>query len=56
MLWLAAVRDAFSKRVVGWRVLGPCDTYLVLGALERPYDLGRWWRETRLCDLGPTCR
>jgi putative transposase len=33
-LWLAAVRDAFSNRVVGWKTGDRCDTDLVLGALE----------------------
>lgn len=32
--WLAAVRDAFSNRMVGWRCSDRCDTDLVLGALE----------------------
>ncbi len=32
--WLAAVRDAFSNRIVGWRCSDRCDTDLVLGALE----------------------
>jgi putative transposase len=33
-LWLASVRDAFSRRIVGWKVSGRADTDLVLGALE----------------------
>jgi putative transposase len=33
-LWLASVRDAFSRRVVGWKVSDRADTELVLGALE----------------------
>lgn len=33
-LWLAAVRDAFSNRIVGWKSGDRCDTDLVLGALE----------------------
>jgi transposase InsO family protein len=32
--WLAAVRDAFSNRIVGWRCSDRCDTDLILGALE----------------------
>ncbi|MFC8044711.1 IS3 family transposase [Nocardia sp. NPDC057353] len=30
--WLAAVRDAFSNRIVGWKTSDRCDTELVLGA------------------------
>jgi putative transposase len=33
-LWLASVRDAFSRRVVGWKASERADTQLVLGALE----------------------
>jgi putative transposase len=33
-LWLASVRDAFSRRVVGWKASDRADTNLVLGALE----------------------
>jgi transposase InsO family protein len=33
-LWLAAVRDAFSRRIVGWKTSDRADTELVLGALE----------------------
>jgi putative transposase len=33
-LWLATVRDAFSRRVVGWKASDRADTELVLGALE----------------------
>jgi putative transposase len=33
-LWLASVRDAFSRRVVGWKTSDRADTELVLGALE----------------------
>ena len=32
----AAVRDAFSNRIVGRRCSDRCDTNLVLGALEYP--------------------
>lgn len=34
VFWLAAVRDAFSNRIVGWRCSNRCDTDLILGALE----------------------
>lgn len=34
VFWLAAVRDAFSNRIVGWRSSDRCDTDLILGALE----------------------
>jgi putative transposase len=34
VLWLAAVRDVFSRRIVGWKTSDRCDTDLVLGALE----------------------
>ncbi|WP_327119109.1 IS3 family transposase [Nocardia sp. NBC_01730] len=34
VFWLAAVRDAFSNRIVGWKTSDRCDTDLVLGALE----------------------
>ena len=33
-LWLAGVRDAFSRRIVGWKASDRADTELVLGALE----------------------
>ena len=33
VFWLAAVRDAFSNRIVGWRCSDRCDTDLILGAL-----------------------
>jgi putative transposase len=42
--WLAAVRDVFSRRIVGWKTSDRCDTDLVLGAFE--YAL--WGR-----DVGP---
>jgi putative transposase len=32
--WLAAVRDAISRRIVGWKTSDRCDTDLILGALE----------------------
>lgn len=43
VFWLAAVRDVFSNRVVGWKTSDRCDTELVLGALE--YAV--WTREVR---------
>jgi len=43
VLWLAAVRDAFSNRIVGWKTSDRCDTDLVLGALE----YGIWSRQVR---------
>jgi transposase InsO family protein len=33
-LWLASVRDVFSRRIVGWKTSDRADTELVLGALE----------------------
>jgi transposase InsO family protein len=45
--WLAAVRDAFSNRIVGWKTSDRCDTDLVLGALE--YAI--WSREVRAGQL-----
>jgi putative transposase len=41
--WLAAVRDVFSRRIVGWKTSNRCDTDLVLGALE----YGIWSRDVR---------
>ncbi|WP_433755651.1 IS3 family transposase [Nocardia sp. CA-135398] len=43
VFWLAAVRDAFSNRIVGWKCSNRCDTELVLGALE--YAV--WVRDVR---------
>ena len=43
MFWLAAVRDAFSNRIVGWKTSDRCDTDLVLSALE----YGIWSRDVR---------
>ncbi|MGW0432026.1 transposase [Micromonospora sp. NPDC003197] len=43
VLWLAAVRDAFSNRIVGWKTSDRCNTDLVLGALE----YGTWSRDVR---------
>jgi transposase InsO family protein len=40
-LWLASVRDAFSRRIVGWKASDRADTELVLGALE----YGLWSRQ-----------
>jgi len=34
VFWLAAVRNAFSNRIVGWRCSGRCDPQLILGMLE----------------------
>jgi putative transposase len=42
VFWLAAVRDAYSRRIVGWKTSDRCDTDLVLGALE--YAV--WSRDT----------
>lgn len=39
--WLAAVRDAYSRRIVGWKTSDRCDTDLVLGAFE----YGVWSRD-----------
>ena len=33
-MWLARVRDAFSRRIVGWKASDRADVELVLGALE----------------------
>jgi transposase InsO family protein len=41
--WLAAVRDAFSRRIVGWATSDRCDTDLILAALE--YAI--WSRQVR---------
>ena len=43
VFWLAAVRDAFSNRIVGWKTSDRCDTDLILGALE----YGVWSRDVR---------
>ena len=43
VFWLAAVRDAFSNRIVGWKAGDRCDTDLILGALE----YGIWTRDVR---------
>jgi len=34
VFWLAAIRDVFSRRIVGWKTSDPCDTDLILAALE----------------------
>jgi putative transposase len=34
VFWLAAVRDVFSRRIVGWKTSTRCDTDLILAALE----------------------
>lgn len=41
--WLAAVRDVFSRRIVGWKTSDRCDTDLILDALE----YGIWSRDVR---------
>ena len=43
VFWLAAVRDVFSNRIVGWKTSDRCDTDLILGALE----YGIWSRDVR---------
>lgn len=43
VFWLAAVRDVFSNRIVGWRCSDRCDTDLIVGALE--YNI--WSRDIR---------
>ena len=43
MFWLAAVRDVFSRRIVGWKTSDRCDTDLILAALE----YGIWSRDVR---------
>jgi transposase InsO family protein len=43
VFWLAAVRDVFSRRIVGWKTSDRCDTDLILGALE--YAV--WSRDVR---------
>ncbi|MGW4095177.1 DDE-type integrase/transposase/recombinase [Nocardia sp. NPDC004750] len=43
VFWLAAVRDAFSNWIVGWKCSDRCDTELILGALE--YAV--WTRDVR---------
>jgi transposase InsO family protein len=43
VFWLAAVRDAFSNRIVGWKAGDRCDTDVILGALE----YGIWTRDVR---------
>ncbi len=45
--WLAAVRDAYSNRIVGWRCSDRCDTDLILGPLE--YAI--WPRDVRAGQL-----
>jgi transposase InsO family protein len=43
VLWLACVRDAFSRRIVGWKTSDRCDTDLVTAAL----DYAAWSRDIR---------
>jgi putative transposase len=38
VFWLAAVRDVFSRRIVGWNTSGRCDTDLILAALEYGFN------------------
>jgi len=47
VFWLAAVRDAFSNRIAGWKTSDRCDTDLILGALE----YGIWSRDVRAGEL-----
>ena len=47
VFWLAAVRDVFSNRIVGWKTSDRCDTELILGALE----YGIWSRDVRAGQL-----
>jgi hypothetical protein len=35
VFWLAAVRDVFSRRIVGWKTSDRCDTDLILAARIR---------------------
>ncbi|MET8355197.1 IS3 family transposase, partial [Micromonospora sp. NPDC005206] len=41
--WLAAVRDVFSRRILGWKTSDRCDTDLILATLE----YGIWSRDVR---------
>jgi putative transposase len=43
VFWLAAVEDAFSRRIVGWKASNRCDTDLIPAALE----YGIWSRDVR---------
>ena len=43
VFWLAAVRYAFSNRIVGWKAGDRCATDLILGAVE----YGIWSRDVR---------
>jgi transposase InsO family protein len=43
VFWLAAVRDVFSRRIVGWKTSDRCDTDVILAALE----YGIWSRDVR---------
>jgi len=66
VLWLAAVRDTFSNRIVGWKTSDRCDTELVYRAAWRTRDeaenaifayIGGWYNRERiqkdLCWLSP---
>ncbi len=37
VFWLAAVRDAFSNRIMGWKCSDRCDTEVVLGPWNTRY-------------------
>jgi hypothetical protein len=37
VFWLAAVRDVFSRRIVGWKTSDRCDTDLILAAPNRSH-------------------
>ncbi|MET8311975.1 IS3 family transposase [Micromonospora sp. NPDC005173] len=43
VFWVAAVRDAFSNRIGGWKAGDRCNNELILGALE----YGIWSRNVR---------
>ncbi|EWM64137.1 LOW QUALITY PROTEIN: transposase, partial [Micromonospora sp. M42] len=52
VFWLAAVRDVFSRRIVGWKTSDRCDTDLILAALE----YGIWSRDVRERPVDPPQR
>jgi transposase InsO family protein len=43
VFWLAAVRDVYSRRIVGWKTPDQCNTDLILAALK----YGIWSRDVR---------
>jgi putative transposase len=51
-LWLASVRDAFSRRIVGWKASDQADTDLVLGALEYAIWAAAWTVPVILASAG----